>query len=180
MAIWLRLLIGGGIGLAGGGLLGYFGKCSSGACPLTANPLRGALFGTIMGIAFALAIGTAGCGRGDDAKVPIKEIGSEEEFTNVVLNADRPVFVDFHTENCAFCKKQAPTVQKLAGEYEGKAVFVKVNGRKLRSLVRTYEVRGYPTVLIFSGGEVVSRFAGFGNEKTEAPRYREALDAAIE
>jgi hypothetical protein len=33
------LLIGGGVGAA----MGYFGKCTTGACPLTANPVRGGL-----------------------------------------------------------------------------------------------------------------------------------------
>jgi len=44
------IVIGGGIGA----LLGYFGKCSSGTCPLTANPYRGALYGAIVGLIFTL------------------------------------------------------------------------------------------------------------------------------
>ena len=35
------LLIGGGLGA----LMGYFGKCTTGACPLTANPWRGGFIG---------------------------------------------------------------------------------------------------------------------------------------
>ena len=45
------VLIGGGIGAA----MGYFGQCSSGACPLTSTWWRGALYGAILGglIAFS-------------------------------------------------------------------------------------------------------------------------------
>ena len=43
--ILLGVLIGGSIGA----VLGYFGKCSSGTCPLTANPYRGAIYGAVMG-----------------------------------------------------------------------------------------------------------------------------------
>ncbi len=39
-------LIGGGLGA----LLGYVGQCTSGACPLTANWWRGALYGAFMGL----------------------------------------------------------------------------------------------------------------------------------
>jgi hypothetical protein len=42
------LLIGGAIGAA----LGYFGQCTSGACPLTSTWWRGALYGATMGLVF--------------------------------------------------------------------------------------------------------------------------------
>ncbi len=37
-----------------GGAGGYFGQCSSGACPLTANWRRGALYGAFLGLMLAL------------------------------------------------------------------------------------------------------------------------------
>jgi len=49
--IFLGVLIGGAIG----SVLGYFGKCSSGACPLTAGPCRGAIYGAVMGALLASA-----------------------------------------------------------------------------------------------------------------------------
>jgi thioredoxin 1 len=47
--ILLGLLIGGTIGA----VLGYFGKCSSGTCPLTANPYYGAMYGALVGALMA-------------------------------------------------------------------------------------------------------------------------------
>ncbi|WP_224772499.1 DUF6132 family protein [Pelagicoccus enzymogenes] len=41
----LRYLLPIGLGLLLGAVLGYFGQCSSGACPLTATWWRGALYG---------------------------------------------------------------------------------------------------------------------------------------
>lgn len=49
------ILLGGLIGAA----FGYFGQCSSGACPLTANPWRGAMFGALFGFLFALSSRTS-------------------------------------------------------------------------------------------------------------------------
>jgi hypothetical protein len=44
------LLVGVGIGA----LLGYFGQCSSGTCPLTSTWWRGALYGGFLGLLMAL------------------------------------------------------------------------------------------------------------------------------
>ena len=49
----IRLLLGILIGGAIGALLGYLGKCSSGSCPFTANPLRGAIYGAVVGLLLA-------------------------------------------------------------------------------------------------------------------------------
>ncbi|MFH0838979.1 MAG: DUF6132 family protein [Candidatus Omnitrophota bacterium] len=45
LKIILAVIAGGIIGA----VTGYFGKCASGACPLTSSPLSGALFGAIIG-----------------------------------------------------------------------------------------------------------------------------------
>jgi Family of unknown function (DUF6132) len=46
----LRLILVLSIGAGGGALLGYFGQCSSGACPLTSTWWRGALYGSVLGL----------------------------------------------------------------------------------------------------------------------------------
>ncbi len=38
-----------------GGLLGYFGQCTSGTCPLTSTWWRGALYGGFMGLLYLLS-----------------------------------------------------------------------------------------------------------------------------
>lgn len=43
------------IGAALGALMGYFGQCSSGTCPLTSTWWRGAIYGGVMGLLFALS-----------------------------------------------------------------------------------------------------------------------------
>jgi hypothetical protein len=39
-----------------GGLMGYFGQCASGTCPLTSTWWRGALYGGFLGLMMALSI----------------------------------------------------------------------------------------------------------------------------
>jgi phage shock protein E len=45
MRIIIGVLIGGGIGF----LIGYFGKCASGTCPLTSNPIVSTIIGALLG-----------------------------------------------------------------------------------------------------------------------------------
>lgn len=48
---YLPILIGALLGAA----LGYFGQCSSGACPLTSTWWRGAIYGAVLGTLFFLS-----------------------------------------------------------------------------------------------------------------------------
>jgi len=50
-----RLIIGGLIGAGLGAIMGYFGRCSSGACPLTSTWWRGAIYGGSMGLLIAVS-----------------------------------------------------------------------------------------------------------------------------
>ncbi len=176
MTMWTRALIGAGAGLLGGAVVGYLGKCTGGACPLTANPLRGGVFGMFIGAALAMAISTAGCQKGQ-TRGPDRstQVTTTQEFSGHVLQADKPVLVDFYATWCPPCKKLAPIINELAGEYEGRANFVKVDGDKSRDLMSEYGVKVYPTVLIFSGGKPVKKILGLRG----AGEYRAALNAAI-
>ncbi len=49
-----RFLIAIPIGTLIGALMGYFGQCSSGTCPLTSTWWRGAIYGGVLGLLFAL------------------------------------------------------------------------------------------------------------------------------
>jgi len=49
MNIFLAAIIGGIVGF----LIGYFGKCASGACPLTSNPIISTIIGALIGAMLA-------------------------------------------------------------------------------------------------------------------------------
>jgi len=160
-AIFIQFLAGLLIGGSLGAVMGYFGKCSTGACPLTANPWRGAFLGAMIGGLFAW---TSGSSRsvveatgGEQAAV---QIGAMEDFESQVLGADKPVLVDFYSTSCPPCRKLAPTIEKLAKQYEGRAVISKVNVDKLPQLAARYGIQGIPAVLFFKNGQEVQRLVG--------------------
>lgn len=49
--ILIPILVGSGVG----SLMGYFGQCTSGTCPLTSTWWRGAIYGAVLGLLFALS-----------------------------------------------------------------------------------------------------------------------------
>jgi len=51
LRVIIGVLIGGGVGA----IIGYFGQCSTGTCPLTSTWWRGAIYGGSMGLLFTMS-----------------------------------------------------------------------------------------------------------------------------
>ena len=75
-------------------------------------------------------------------------------FETAVLNADKPVLVDFHAAWCGPCRAQAPILQRFAAEAGEAADVVKIDVDTNAELAARYGVRSIPTLLLFDGGEV--------------------------
>ena len=168
----IGLLIGGGMGAA----LGYFGRCSTGACPLTANPHRGAFLGALMGGVLAFS-GGASRGRPEAEKAGHSAvlIESAADFESQVLEARQPVMVDFYSDSCPPCRQLAPTLEILAEEYEGRALVCKVNVEHVPDLAQRYGIQGIPAVVFFDEGEEVERLVRLRPRKA----YTDVLDRLI-
>lgn len=85
---------------------------------------------------------------------------TDDSFEDDVLNADKPVLVDFWAEWCGPCRMVGPVVDELAGEYEGKAKIGKVNVDENSEISTKYGIRSIPSLLIFKNGEVVDQIVG--------------------
>ncbi len=86
----------------------------------------------------------------------------ESEFDSKVLALSHrvPVLVDFWAPWCGPCKTLKPLLEKLAGEYGGRFVLVKINSDEAQAVAARYAVRSIPAVKLFIGGEVVDEFMG--------------------
>ncbi len=155
MSLLFSVLVGGGLGAA----LGYFGKCSSGSCLLTANPWRGAVFGAILGLALHFASGRSGSAAVDESTPNVSRI-REEQFEAEVLRSRLPVVVDFYAAWCGPCRILAPMLDELAAPLTNRIKFVKINVDEANTLAQRMEIQALPTLVVFSGGKVVERFVG--------------------
>jgi len=166
-SLMISVLLGGGLGAC----LGYFGKCTAGACLLTANPKRGALCGALLGLAFHLASGRGGSAAVNASTPNVSRI-QESQFEVEVVQSPLPVVVDFYASWCVPCRILSPMLDELAGPLTNQVKFVKINLDEATALAQRFEVQGVPTLLFFKAGKVVDNLAGLP--------VREALKLRLE
>ena len=99
---------------------------------------------------------------------------TEENFEAEVLQADRPVVVDFWATWCMPCKQFGPIFEAAAEEYAGKITMGKIDVDEHKKLAIKYKVLSIPTVIMFKNGEVVQRHSG-GMTADEFKAWIEAL-----
>ncbi len=84
----------------------------------------------------------------------------DDTFDREVLQADKPVIVDFWAEWCGACKMIAPALQELADEYGTKVKIAKFDVDSNPKTPTRYGIRSIPTVLFFNSGKLVEQVVG--------------------
>lgn len=100
----------------------------------------------------------------------------DSNFDQIVLQAKTPVLVDFWAEWCGPCRMVAPIVEELAGEYEGRVNFTKLDVDQNPKTASKYGIMSIPTLLIFKDGNPITNIVGF-RPKAELKR---SLDDVLE
>lgn len=85
---------------------------------------------------------------------------TDETFDRDVLNADRPVLVDYWAEWCGPCKMINPILEEISEEYAGKLTIAKLNIDDNPSTPPKYGIRGIPTLMLFKDGNVEATKVG--------------------
>ena len=78
---------------------------------------------------------------------------TDATFIHDVMNADRPVVVDFWADWCGPCKVLAPTLSILERELGHHVRFVKLDIDANPETPTQYGVRGIPALKFFDEGE---------------------------
>ena len=74
-------------------------------------------------------------------------------------NQSKPVLLDFYADWCGPCRMVSPLIDEIANERDD-IVVGKINVDENRELANEFGVVSIPTLVVLSGGVVVSRAVG--------------------
>ena len=166
----LTIALGIVLGAIIGGFIGRARSCESGACPLTANPTRGAFFGGLLGMMITLSIFSGHVKEGNPpnqisrpvapGNPAITEISTMDIFKQKVLQSPGKIVVDFYASWCEPCKEYGPLLEKIADEKQQGVAFARVDVDAAEEIARKYDIEAMPTTLIFENGKEINRLMG--------------------
>ena len=99
---------------------------------------------------------------------------TDVSFDQDVLQAGKPVVVDFWAPWCGPCRAVTPVLEQLAAETE-KVEFVKLNIDDNPVTASRYEVLSIPMVILFEGGEPRETLVG----ARPAGHFRNAFESYL-
>lgn len=89
----------------------------------------------------------------------------DSSFDAEVLEATRPVLVDFTATWCPPCRALAPVLLEIAKRAAGRMELVSVDCDASPELAVRFGIRGFPTVVAFEGGRERARHVGLTSAK---------------
>ena len=85
---------------------------------------------------------------------------TDATFNTDVIEADKPVLVDYWAEWCGPCKMIAPILNEISKDYDGRLKIAKMNVDENRDVPAKYGIRGIPTLMLFKGGQLAATKVG--------------------
>ena len=100
---------------------------------------------------------------------------TDTNFQAEVIESETPVLVDFWAPWCGPCRAIAPIVEELAGEYQGKVEFAKLNTDDNQRTAMKYGIMAIPTLVLFRGGNEVARVTGVQSKQN----LKKTIDSVV-
>ena len=88
----------------------------------------------------------------------------DNSFKTQVLQADKPVLVDFWAPWCGPCKAIGPMIEKLAASYGDRILFAKCNADDSQQTAAKFGIKSIPTLMFFKDGNVFDKISGMTNQ----------------
>lgn len=92
--------------------------------------------------------------------------GATTAVVSQALSSGKPTVIDLGARTCIPCKKMAPILESLSGEYRGKANVLFIDVHEDQAAAQKFRVQMIPTQIFFDAkGREVKRHIGFMEKK---------------
>jgi putative thioredoxin len=118
--------------------------------------------------------GQAAAGAGGSYVLDVTDETFQQEVVQRSLSV--PVVIDLWADWCQPCKQLSPILEKLAAEYEGRFLLVKVDVDANPQISAAFQVQSIPSVFAVLRGQPVPLFQGAIPE----PQVRQVLDQLMQ
>jgi thioredoxin len=139
----------------------------------------------VLGAVIAALVGATGCGGGGGSATGPSDPASgsavvaldSTTFEMQVLESSQPSLVEFWSPACRACQSMAPVVERLAADFQGRALVGSVDVTLQVALANDQRIGAVPSFLFFKGGAEVSRLVGATSYEELAARIEALLSA---
>ena len=118
------------------------------------------------------------CAFGADSAPAIAPVDSSQQIADKIVNSTIPVLIDFWAVWCGPCRILNPIIKELEKEYDGKALFVKVNVDIHRGIASYFGIQAIPSIFIVNNRTVVKALPGLQPKEAYISALNEVIAAA--
>jgi len=101
---------------------------------------------------------------------------SDNNFSEEVLQSEKPVLVDFWATWCVPCQMIAPIIQELDNEFGDKIKIGKLNVDESPLISSSFSIDAIPTLILFKDGKIIQRFTGVQPKEIIAEAISSVID----